>query len=328
MKKPVFLLSLTAAVILVLNFQNCGGGMVPLDGVVEQQSILDLEAEAIPRLLNDKSYIYRKTNETVSLNQSPALSETASVVLIFDRSAQGVLYRFFATDGMDEARVSVEINGMIRVWHISNSTHHAVADVPLPPADQGSLVTVAASFGQGPGAMTLLVNGIKQTLPLRNIGSPYEFSYVQRSVLLDPGVIDGAAFSKALSGLDLNLLSRSMANALQIHNVAFDPSLLNETGDQPGTPQETPQFLAAKAIIDKNCLACHNSSNYGDFRNLTQAQYIAKGLVVPKNSGASKIYSRLSGALEGAGPKNMPQGGPPLSASDVAAIAAWIQSLQ
>lgn len=330
MKKNGMSLLIIAASVLVLNFQNCGGGMAPLAGVVEQQSIVDMDSSSVPRLLSDSHYIYRKTNGAVLVSKSPALSETSSVILVFDRSIVGNIYRFYASDSVDEARISVEATGVIRIWHISTGSHYSYADVALPPLSSGNQVTVAASFGIAANSMTLLVNGMKQSLTLQRAGSPYDFSYVQRTVVLAGGggsILDVAVFAQAVSGLDLNVMSRYMANALQIYNVSFDSSLINDTGDGVSS-DASPEFLAARAVIDNNCLACHNSANYGDFRNLTQAQYISKGLVVAKNPGASKIYYRLSGALSGPGPMNMPQGAAALSASDVAAVATWINSIQ
>ncbi|WP_413290523.1 c-type cytochrome [Bdellovibrio sp. HCB337] len=331
MKKTGLILLILIASVLVLNFQNCGGGMAPLEGVVEQQSIVDIDASSIPRLLSSSSYVYRKTQNTETVNKTPALSETASAVLVFDRAATGTIYRFYASANTDEARISLETNGMIRIWHISTGSHYAYADVPLPDASAGNQVTVAASFGLATSSMKLLVNGMKQNLTLQKVGSPYDFSYVQKTVVL--GALTGgtlwdvATFSQSISGLDLNVMSRSMANALQVYNVAFDSSLINDTGDDGGVSGDSPEFLAAKAVIDNNCLGCHNSSNNGDFRNLTQSQYISKGLVVAKNPGASKIYYRLTGAAAGPGPANMPQGAAALSAADVAAVAAWINGL-
>jgi hypothetical protein len=329
MKKIRFLVLTLFASILVLNFQNCGGGMAPLSGIVEQQSISDIDSSSIPRLLTSGTYVYRNTNGVVTTNHNPALSETASVVLVFDRSITGYIYRHYASDSIDEARISVEASGVIRVWHISTGTSYTYADVPLPDASLGNRVTVAASFGIGANAVVLLVNGLKQNLTFQKAGSPYDFSYVQKTVVLagTSGVLlDVATFSEAISNLDLNVMSRYMANALGVINVAFDSSLINDTTVGSGL-QDSAEFLAAKTVIDSNCLGCHNSSNYGDFRNLSQAQYIAKGLVVSQNPGASKIYYRLTGALSGAGPATMPQGAAALPASDVAKIATWINSI-
>lgn len=303
--------------------------MAPLNGVVEQQSIIDNDAATIPRLLSSNSYVYRKTQGNVIVNKTPALSETNSVVLVFDRSITGIIYRFYASDTVDESRISVDASGVIRIWHISTGSHYAYADVPLPAASAGNQVTVAASFGLATSSMKLLVNGIKQNLTLQKVGSPFDFSYVQKLVVLGGTggtVLDAATFSQSITGLDLNVMSRFMANSLQLYNVAFDSSLINDT-DEDGASGDSPEFLAAKAIIDNNCLGCHNNTNTGDFRNLTQAQFISKGLVVAKNPGASKIYYRLTGAASGPGPANMPQGAAALSASDVAAVAAWINGL-
>jgi len=329
MKKFGYIFLTTIAILLVLNFQNCGGGLAPLSGVVEQQSIADIDRLSLPRLLSSSDYIYRNTNGVILVNKSPALSETASVILVFDRTVSGAIYRFYASDSIDEARISIPTANVIRIWHISTGTSYTYADVTMPDASYGSQVTVAASFGIGINSMTLLVNGVKQSLSIQKVGSPYDFSYVQKTVVLGGTggtLLDVASFAEAITSLDLNVMSRNMANSQQIFNVSFDSSLINDTGTDGGTIAST-EFLAAKAVIDNNCLSCHNSSNYGDYRNLSQSQFISKGLVVAKSPGTSKIYYRLSGALSGAGPANMPQGAAALSASDVAAVATWINSI-
>lgn len=320
---------IVVAVLMVLNFQNCGGALVPLDGVVEQQSIADIDHATLPQLLADKDYVYRSTNGVVSLNKSTVLAETSSVIMVIDRTLTGAFYRFYASDHVDEVRVSIEPEGVLRVWHISTINHLTFAEVPLPEASYGNQITVAAAFNVGPESITFLVNGVKQSLSFHKGGSPYDNSYLQRTLVLSPSggqILDVAVFARVLTSLELNVMSRSMANALQIYNVSFDASLINDTGDG-STSGPSEEFLAAKTVIDNNCLSCHSSSNYGDFRNLTEAQYISKGLVVAKNPGASKIYYRLNGALAGSGPRDMPEGGAALSTEDVAKIETWINSI-
>jgi hypothetical protein len=327
MKKFGYVFLTTIAILLVLNFQNCGGGLAPLSGVVEQQSIADIDRLSLPGLL--ASTVYRNTKGSVLVNKIPVLSETTSVILVFDRNISGQIYRFYASDSVDEARISVPSPNVIRILHISTGTNYAYADVTMPDASYGNQITVAASFGIGVNSMTLLVNGVKQSLSIQKVGSPYDFSYVQKTVVLGGTggtILDVVSFAEAITSLNLNVMSRYMANEQQIYNVTFDSSLINDTGTD-GTIVASNEFLAAKAVIDNNCLSCHNSSNYGDFRNLSQSQFISKGLVVAKSPATSKIYYRLTGALAGSGPANMPQG-TALSASDVAVVAAWINSIQ
>jgi len=332
MKKSITVLLFSLMVCaLVLIFQNCSGGLLPLHDVVSLQSISDIDGSAIPRLLNSKDLAYRSTRGTVSVNKNPSLSESASAVIVFDRTMKGLIYRYYANEIVDEARISLDVDGMITIWHISNNANSTYTNVPLPEVSAGSQVTVAVTFGIGAEALVVLVNGVKQNLSLQKVGSPYDFSYVQKSTVLGGtggNILEVVTFSSAISNLDLNVMSRYLANGQNIYNVAFDPSLINDTGlGGNGSTPDTPEFLAAKAIIDANCVTCHNGSNNGDFRNLTQAQFISKGLVVAKNPAASKIYYRLAGATSGPGPATMPQGGA-LSAADVAKIETWINSIQ
>jgi mono/diheme cytochrome c family protein len=131
-----------------------------------------------------------------------------------------------------------------------------------------------------------------------------------------------------LSGSELNVLSRYIAESSQVSSVAFDPSLV-DSGGNSGVAAPTLEFLAAKNIIDKNCLGCHGiGSQNGIFADLSQDQFIRKGLISPKNLAGSQMYSRLTGVSVGPGPGNMPLGKAALSDLDKTVIANWINSIQ
>lgn len=165
------------------------------------------------------------------------------------------------------------------------------------------------------------------------MGSPAAFKFSIKDIGLPTStqkLSELLIFNKALSGVELNALSRYLAKVSKVEGVVFDPSLMNDgNGGASEAPAASPQFLAAKAIIDAKCLSCHTSAGIGDFRNLTQNQYIQKGFIVPKNLSTSKMYYRLAGVSVGSGPADMPIGGAgALPAAEIQAIADWINSIQ
>lgn len=102
---------------------------------------------------------------------------------------------------------------------------------------------------------------------------------------------------------------------------ACDQTLNSNSSDAGKYADVSSFFTAAKAIISANCAGCHPT-----YPGLSEADFKAQGLVVAGNPNSSMIYYRLVGSAGTNGPKTMPQGGA-LSASDVAAIATWIQNI-
>jgi len=80
-------------------------------------------------------------------------------------------------------------------------------------------------------------------------------------------------------------------------------------------------------IFTAKCVICHNAPNIPSFPNLTAGNSFAaleqstSPAVVPKNSGTSRLYLRISGTTLGA---QMPFGGTPLSSDDQALFKNWI----
>jgi hypothetical protein len=322
-------IGLIAITALVLAFQNCSSGLAPLSQVIQNQSLAENDGQKLPTLLASENLVYWQVGEQTTKNKAPIFTDVSSAVVAFDRTTKGLIYRFNAGENSDEARISVEADGKtIRLWHITSGTSYSYTDAIMPA--NGDRILVAAFFGMEPKDFVFLVNGLNQTINVQKVGTPLNFSYLQKTVLLQgtAGVThEAVTFAQTLSGYDLNVMARYIATTSQVPNVVYDPSLTDTGGGGGGNVVPTAQFTAAKAIIDANCLACHNGSNYGDFRNLTQDQFIQRGLVAAKNPAASKIYYRLVGASAGPGPMTMPQGSA-LPAAQVQTIADWINSIQ
>lgn len=89
-------------------------------------------------------------------------------------------------------------------------------------------------------------------------------------------------------------------------------------GDSTGSGSE--EFLAARAVLVANCTGCHI------YHALTEEQMLASGVIVAGDSEGSELYYRTQGSSGSGGPKDMPQGSS-ISATDVAKIATWIDSI-
>ncbi len=333
--KNIFGLIITFCILL--SFQNCGRDLTPLQSSVEMSSLLELQtavdSEALPRLLNDEKLVFTEKNQTMTLFKNPLLADANSVVGAFDRqvvNSTTTTYLYSLNSGVSSEESSIAVKGnKIIATHITDASNYSFIEAEIP-ADAGRIITVAVSFGVETNNIVVLINGKKINTVPQKIGNPLAFSYLEKSIqtyVIERKTIEVLVYKKALAALDLNVLSRYVAGTSQVKNVIYDPNLSAPSIQLPVVLQPTPQFLKAKAIIDAKCISCHSDSAKGDYRNLTQAQFLQKGLVIPKNLADSKLYYRLNGALAGPGPKSMPQG-TALPASEVTDIANWINSIQ
>lgn len=113
----------------------------------------------------------------------------------------------------------------------------------------------------------------------------------------------------------LLILTLCLSACLQAENSnSQDAELYGDSGGG------TPEFLAAKAILQTNCVSCH--AEY----TKSEAELKAIGWIVGGDPENSKTYYRLVGSAGALGPKNMPQSGT-LSSTDVETIAVWIDSV-
>ena len=78
---------------------------------------------------------------------------------------------------------------------------------------------------------------------------------------------------------------------------------------------------AALAVLQKRCVACHGSqsSGQGGMNYVTDLnQLVAQGMIVPQNSGSSKLFMRIASG-------SMPPGAP-MPASETQTIKDWIDT--
>lgn len=318
---------------LALSFQNCGSDIRPLSQSLTQQSLFEQETQLdknrLPTLISSKNIQFWSKNSVTSISKTPLFADMGSIIIALGKSTQGTVFSLNSGTNIEEARILIK-DGFVTLSHITDEKNFSILSVALPSIDYESYV-IAASFGQSPSELSLLINGLPQAGELKKTGTPLNFSYLQKTLSFMDGagnVKEIAYYYENLSAADLNVLSRYIATSSTVAGVVFDPSLIGD-GSAGGSTSAGPsaQFQLAKNIIDGACLGCHNNSNNGDFRNLTQDQYIQKGLVVAKSPSTSKVYYRLSGAVGGGSNANMPKDAAALSADQIKAIADWINSI-
>lgn len=325
-----------AGVALILAFQNCSDFALQ-DQVLYEQGIFDsreaLDQKSLPKLLNSTELAFwSKPGNPSYVNKSLFMANQLSFVVALDSSMTGKVFSVSSGANQEDAYIVIAA-GKIRVVRAApDSSNIAFMEVNVPSS--GSKMVLAAGFGVKPTELTLQVNGVVQNAVIQKTGTPGEFAFTAKSVTTGgaSGQIyeyvvyggsdtDGLALSKG----ELNVMSRYIAENNLIENVIFDPALIDEGKDSG--PAENPKFLAAKAVIDSKCLSCHNSSASGDFRNLSEAKALSRGLVQAKNLAGSKLYYRLTGATVGPGPRNMPTSGS-FSAAEAQVVADWINSIE
>ncbi|AHZ85033.1 hypothetical protein AB1A81_11575 [Bdellovibrio bacteriovorus] len=325
----------SAGLAMILGFQNCSDFALQ-DQVLYEQGIFDsreaLDQKSLPKLLSSSELsFWSKPGNPSYVNKALFMADQLSFVVALDTSMTGKVFSVSAGANQEDAYINIAA-GKIRVVRAApDASNISFMEVNLPST--GSKMVIAAGFGVKPTEMSLQVNGVVQTAEIQKTGTPGDFAFTVKSVatggtggqiyeyvVYGGSATDGLALTKG----ELNVMSRYVATNNLIENVIFDPALINEGKE---VVEENPKFLAAKAVIDAKCLSCHNSSSYGDFRNLTETKALSRGLVKAKDLAGSKLYYRLTGATVGPGPRNMPTSGS-MSSAEAQAVADWIDSIE
>jgi uncharacterized membrane protein len=84
-------------------------------------------------------------------------------------------------------------------------------------------------------------------------------------------------------------------------------------------------FLAVRKVLVSKCFSCHT---HAAWKSYSETDFFQKGLAVSGSLSGSKIYFRLTTAIYGNGPKDMPQAGSPsLTESETQQVADWISGI-
>ena len=89
-------------------------------------------------------------------------------------------------------------------------------------------------------------------------------------------------------------------------------------------PQSQPENSAAAgafAVLQKNCAGCHGDTGFAKtYLLLDRSAMVKAGKIAPGNASESRLYKRITGAVE----PLMPEGGTKLTDADIATIKRWI----
>lgn len=302
------------------------------DSVIYQASIGEyqqaLDQQELPALAEASTISYWSKPSNPTYKTTDVLfSKTFSYVVAVDNTATGTVFSLNSNAMNEEGRVAIS-GGIIRATRFSTNSNYSYIEAALPAG--ASKILIAVNFAEKSGAndISLMVNGMLFQ-DRKVVGTPLDFSYLQKFITSTPAggtVLEYLVYSDFLSNSKLNVMSRYIARENSIPNVVYDPALMSGDGGTT-TPVDNPQFLAAKAIIDAQCISCHKpSSSEGDLSNLTQSKALANGWVVAGSPTTSKLYYRLSGSL-GPGTKDMPRNSS-ISASDVQIVYDWISGIK
>lgn len=103
---------------------------------------------------------------------------------------------------------------------------------------------------------------------------------------------------------------------------SFDSRIFGNGGGGDGTPQ----FNAAKKVINQRCANCHTRSSHLAWTGMSEADFVAEGLVTPGSLEGSPLYTKIYGnrtAISG----NMPQSASPLSSDELMSLENWISAI-
>jgi uncharacterized membrane protein len=90
-----------------------------------------------------------------------------------------------------------------------------------------------------------------------------------------------------------------------------------------GSASGSAKFLAAKQIITASCANCHTRASHQAWAGMSEQEFITQGLVTVGNLSGSTLYTKILGnRTTTAG--NMPDGGTPLTSSEITTIEDWI----
>lgn len=325
-KKVIFAAALISGCMLFL-FQNCSKGFAVKYDISSKESILDyarkLDSQYLPALTTSDNISYWEDDAGLIVDNMPAFATDWSMVAVINNTTDGSLVSVNSGAGSEESNLSIS-GGKLTLNQIGDASNYAISTF----ATNGFNPTTVIAFSSGPKMSNaiVLVDGYLQIATPQSTGADLDFSLLAKTLDFDTSRVKEIVFyPRALSASELNVMSRHLALKYSLTTVVLDPAVIDAGGG--GGSSETPEALAAIAVINNRCLSCHSSSNNGDFRGLTTSKAVQKQLVSPRNLVGSKIYYRLSGSSVGPGQKNMPTDGA-IPQSEVEAIEAWILSIQ
>lgn len=316
-RQSASLLILNLAVILIA-FQNCSE-MSPSEALVEETAIYEQERSITSSLQNDDSLLFWKNpNSTSSLSQVLRRQTQWSAVFYLRPGGNDMLLSI--TPGEDYEFFELRRVGASLVLKYVNDSE-ASYSYTLPLSNTEPHV-VGFSFGPTPDMQMFYVDGRYKKLTRVDVGDPRDVMSLDRDMTVSNQLEEFIMFSRALTGIETNSLSRSMGRAWGMGELPFDIG-----PDVPKVETYTPslRFLAAKQVIATRCLECHGDwSGYNNENQFVRNLASGSKLVKPGDLAASELYHRVT--LASGDAKRMPEApSAELTSAEKAVLADWIQ---
>lgn len=303
---------------ILIAFQNCSE-MAPSEALVEETAILEQERSITMSLQNDDSLLFWKNpNSTSSLSQVLRRETQWSAVFYLRPGGDDTLISI--TPGDDYEFFELKRVGATLVLKYVNDDE-ASYSYTLPLSSHEPHI-VGFSFGPTPDMQMFYVDGRYVKLTRADVGDPRDVMSLDRDMTVSNQLEEFIMFSRALTGIETNSLSRSMGRAWGMGELPFDIG-----PDVPKVEVYTPslRFLAAKQVIATRCLECHGEwSGYNNENQFVRNLASGSKLVKPKDLAASELYHRVT--LPSNDAKRMPEApSAELTSAEKAKLADWIE---
>ena len=274
-KKVIFVATILSGCLLFL-FQNCSKGFSVKDDIISKESILDyarkLDSQFLSSLTTGDNISYWVDDANVLIDNTPAFASDWSMIAVITNTTDGELVSINSGSGSEESRLSIS-SGKVTLTQIGNASNYAISQF----ATNGFNPTTVIALSSGPkmNNAIVLVDGYLQSATAQSTGANLEFSMLAKALDYDPARVKEIIFyPRALGASELNVMSRYLAQKHNLTSVVLDPAVI-DVGNVGGS-SESPEALAAIAIINNRCLSCHSSSNNGDYRALTTSKAVQK----------------------------------------------------
>lgn len=334
----VVLVVIIAALLL---FQNCSKQLVsqctgPLCQdwrSVDTENQLTAELQKIA-FYDEKQYEVLTTNSSHDLVYQPGapaagrfFGDEFAAVVHLPVGYQGSVFNIHSENVKAESSwLSIDA-GHVIVGHSTTSGSYYKLKIPIPNPEKQ--IVVGVYFGVRVQDIRVVLNGILMDAEKNNIiaelvGSPVNFSYIEKNLAVNSASPETFVFKRKLSTYELASMSRHIDKLKGLNVVAYDDSI--KVDSDIDFIQERPQFIAARNVLKSNhCFKCHGSwVNYGEYN------FVSSELVAPNNMGNSSLWTRLAGTLElnkQNKKKDMPLKEKPLQDEELDTVKAWIRSI-
>lgn len=130
---------------------------------------------------------------------------------------------------------------------------------------------------------------------------------------------DQSALVQKITGGSHNGMPAALATQMEAAIDAWVDEIIARGGTIGGSGELTPTFLSIQQnILQPKCVSCHNPNGTRPNENYTDyASTVNTGKITPGNAAASQMYIECNAGT-------MPMGGTPLSPTELAVLAQWI----